>query len=282
MSSIYNLLSFPTNDPVLNGSTQVLADDVQLQMNLMPSLVNSWQQSDIANGDVGGYFSNPNQIGNDTTNTACSIVINAGIPVTGNTPTITSLLASTLTLANTLIHTTVPAFEYHTQRMSNVVEMNSDVTHPHYQLAIGYGKLLMFITNKTDNIQNNSPLIGSFGSILAANVINSNANTFLTLSQNFANTVNVVSTDDGFGNITITYQSNISLSNAQTLYDTANNLNNMMNTYRTQDTTFFTSSKSVMDAYNKVSGFSRLGQTETDLIMNHIGTDKIKTRLNSQ
>jgi uncharacterized membrane protein len=282
--SIYALLNFPSDDPVLSNNTMEMADDVKLQMNLAPNLVNSWQQEDIANDDTGDYFINPCQLGNDTTNAAATLVLTAGDGnnMSGNTSEITNLLYTAWHQSNTLLHLTVPAFEYHTQRMSNMQSMGSDMTNPHYELSTGYGKVLTFITNKTDGIQNNSVMLGSFGSILAANAISANANTFLTIAQNYANTINVTTTDDGLGGTITTYSSYISLANAQILADTANSIHTMMTTYRTQDTEFFTNSKAVMESYSKVSGFSRLGQTETDLIMNHIGSDKLKTRLSSE
>lgn len=269
MSSIYNRLGFPSSDPIVSGAVQELSPSAQMQMNLMPSLVNTWQQADIANADTGGYFYNPNQLGNDTVNTASTLILSKGNTVNGTTNTITTLLTNVYNKAGTLLSSTVPMFEYHTQRMSNVEDIGTDTTSPHYQLATGYGKIMMFLTNESDGIVDNSPIIGSFGSILAANAINSNANTFLTLSQSYVNSINVTS------------YSNLSLSTAQTLSDTANNIQNLMTTYRTQDISFFNNSKAVMDSYSAVSGFSRLGQTETDLIMNHIGTDKIKSRLES-
>ena len=76
---------------------------------------------------------------------------------------IVNLISSTQALAYTILHTTVPAFEYHTQRLSNMQGIGSDVTSPHYQTAIGYGKILTFITNKTDGVQNNSVVLGNFG-----------------------------------------------------------------------------------------------------------------------
>lgn len=283
-NSIYNLLGFPSADPVMSNYVQPLPDDVKMKMNLMPSLVTTWQQEDIANSDTGGYFSNPNQIGNNTSNTATQIILNAApFGVSGSSTNITGLISTTWTKANTILHTTVPAFQYHTQRMSNVEGIGSDVDTPHYELSIGYGKLLLVITNKTDGIEDNSTMIGSFGSILAANVISSNANTLLTMARLYANTIVVTTTGTGteLDPYVTTYSSNISLSNAQSLSDSTNAVYNLMNTYKTQDTTFFVNSKSVMDSYSSVSGFNKMGQTETDLIMNHIGTDKIKTRLNS-
>ena len=37
----------------------------------------------------------------------------------------------------------------------------------------------------------------------------------------------------------------------------------------------------VIDDYNKVDQFSTLGQTETQLLNNYIGSDKLKSRINS-
>jgi len=51
--------------------------------------------------------------------------------------------------------------------------------------------------------------------------------------------------------------------------------------YRNQDNTFYQNSKAVLEDFNKVRDFSKLGQSETDMIMNAIGSDKIKQRLNS-
>ena len=57
-SSIYALLNFPT-DPVYTSAVAPLSANVMVQMNLMPSLVNTWQQEDIANQDTSGYYQNP-------------------------------------------------------------------------------------------------------------------------------------------------------------------------------------------------------------------------------
>jgi hypothetical protein len=150
--------------------------------------------------------------------------------------------------------------------MSNVVPMDSEILYPHYDISIGYGKMMMYLTNKTDNVQNNSPMIGSFTSIFASNNINANANTFLTYTNIFISTTN-------------TTNSNISSTNANALFDVANTLYSMMTNYRQQDIDFYTNTKTVMDRYNAVSSFKNIGQTETDLINTYIGTDKIKTRL---
>jgi hypothetical protein len=278
-NSIFALLNFPSSDPITDSLVEPLSTNVQSQMNLTPTLVNSWQQQDIAQNSTSGYFYNPAASGISVANTAALTVANVagGNTVSGTTNTITSLISNTINVANSIITSTAAAFLYHTNRMSNVVDIGSDTTNPHYQTSISYGKVIMYIVNKTDNIQNNAPLIGSFGSIFAANAISANANTFLYYAQLYANTV----TSSVFGNTT-TYSSNISQVNAQAMSDSANAVNNMMNNYMTQDNNFYQNTKNVIAAFNTVSPLNKMGQTETDLVMNYIGTPKLTSRLSSQ
>jgi hypothetical protein len=273
-NSIYALLNFPFSDPVMNAAVQPFSANVQFQMNLMPSLVNTWQQDDIATANTGGYFQNP--VGTsiqNIRNNANNIVSITNNFMGGNTPNITALVTSTISLANNITTNTANQFLYHTNRMSNVIDITENVELPHYQTAIGYGKMITYITNKTDGVQNNSVLIGSFGSILAANSFNANANVYLYWSNLLSNSIY---TDMG-GN---TY-TNLSEANAQNVFAAFSSINNEMWNRRQQDIDFFTNTKTVMERYNDVNQFNNIGQTETDLIMNYIGTDKIKSRLTS-
>jgi hypothetical protein len=52
-----------------------------------------------------------------------------------------------------------------------------------------------------------------------------------------------------------------------------------MDTYRQKDTNFFQNSQMVVDRYNDVSQFNRVGQTELFLINNYIGTQNLKNNL---
>ena len=281
MTTLYNSLGFPQNDPIMVEAAQPLSANVMIQMNNMPQLIKTWQKEDIENDNIGGYFQNPNQLAiQNTTNSANIVLSYPG--VTGDTPTITGILSNLYSTSNTF-NSLLSNFQYHTDRMSNVTDMGYDMDNPHYELSIGYGKMIMYIVNQTDGIQNNSPMIGSFGSIFAANVISANANTFLSYAQLYSQTITTIITTEGDPPVTtITYTSNISLSDAQSLFNVANNLNNLMTTYMAQDKQFYQNTRTLSDNFHKVSGFNSMGQTETDLIMNHIGTDKIKTRLASQ
>ena len=281
MTTLYNSLGFPQNDPIMVEAAQPLSANVLIQMNNMPQLIKTWQKEDIENNNIGGYFQNPSELGINNTITAANNNLMYG-NVIGSSPTITNILSNLYTTSNTLI-SVASNFQYHTDRMSNVTDMGYDMDNPHYELSIGYGKMIMYIVNQTDGIQNNSPMIGSFGSIFASNVINANANTFLSYSQLYLQSITSSTTIEGDPPTAITTNtSNISLSNAQTLYNTANNLYNLMTTHMSQDKQFYQNTKILSDKLNKFSAFNNIGQTETDLIMNHIGTEKIKTRLASQ
>lgn len=273
-NSIYALLNFPSNDPTLNAAVVPFSANVQYQMNLMPNMVKTWQQDDIATNNVGGYFSNPVASGTQIVwNGANNIVSITSNFMGGNTANITTLVTDTIALANNISVNTANLFMYHTNRMSNIVDMDEQVQLPHYQTAIGFGKMITYITNKTDGVQNNSVLLGSFGSIVAANNVNANANVFIQWVNLLANSIY----SDGMGN---TYTS-ISLANAQNAYAAFSSMNNELWNRRQQDIDFFTNTRTVMDRYNQVGQFNNIGQTENDLIMNYIGTDKLKSRLNS-
>lgn len=272
-NSIYALLNFPSNDPTLNAAVESFSANVQYQMNLMPNLVSTWQQDDIATNNVGGYFTNPVESGTQIIwNGANNIVSITTNFMGGNTANITTLVTNTIALANNISVNTANMFMYHTNRMSNTIDLDADVELPHYQTAIGYGKMITYITNKTDGVQNNSVLLGSFGSIVAANNVNANANVFIYWANLLANTI--------YSDGTNTYTS-ISLANAQNAYAAFSAIDSELWNRRQQDINFFTNTRTVMDRYNQVSQFNNIGQTETELIMTFIGSDKLKSRLTS-
>ena len=272
-TSIYALLGFNSSDPIANSGVSQLSSNVITQMEMMPALVNSWQQQDIANQSTSGYYQNPLASGIQITlNSANTILANAASNG-GSSSTITNTLiyisrtASNLVSGSNGTGNICANFLDHTNRMSNMVGLDQRTYLPHYQISIGYGKIMMYLTNQSDGIQNNSPMIGSFTSILAANLINSNANTLLVLAQQYANSVNT----GGYSNLTLT-QVNTMNSVIQFLATEMVNL-------RANDITFYTNTQNVMSAYNAVTQFSNMGQSELSLVTNYIGTPKIVTRL---
>ena len=242
----------------------------------MPPLLNTWQTKDVADSNTSGYFVNP-MAGTISNITILSgNMANVSNSVTGTTNAITLLIQNTNNIAFQIANTTAPGFLYHTNRQSNVIPMDSNTDEVHYQTAMGVGKMLVYIVNQSDGVQNDSPIMGNFTSLYTGNTLNAQ----ITLANTYYNTFNTSISTVSFGvPPVITYQSSISLSTAQAMYNAFANLQNTMTTYRNQDNAFYQNSRAVMNDFNNVRDFSKMGQTEENLVLNVIGSDKIKQRL---
>jgi len=282
MSSIYNRLGFNSSDPTTANTVTPYTANVVNGMNLLPPLLNSWQTQDIAASDTSGYFVNPvatvTQTITITSGTIASLIT---ANLAGSTGTITTNLQTTKTYANTIYNTTAANYLYITNRQSNVVDPGTDVTTPHYKLAIGVGKMLSYITYQSDGVQNNSPIMGSFTSITLGNTLNTLSSTLSNVTIILANSITPGTGGGGGGGGGSPPTTSISLSDSQLLLSTVQQIYNLMYNYPAQDTQFFANSRSVMDDYHKVSQFSHLGATENYLLNNYIGTPKLLSRFNS-
>ena len=289
MASVYGRLGFNSSNPIANTAVQPLNSDLLTQMSFVPPWMNDWQKKDVAEANTSGYFQNPlvNTIIN-TQNVAdvMMAITSNNLNITGSTGTITALLANTMNNAISIgysntesqIVSEVDDFTYLTNRISNVVEHDGNMTVPHYQTATGYGTLLSYITNQTDGVQNNSPMIGCFTSLYTQNTLDALiANTtplLVILKNSITHSVSISPPSES-------YSSNISLSNAQSLDTNMAAIFSTMNSCRNNDTSFYQNSQEVVNDYNKVSVFTNLGQTESQLIQERIGTPKLLSRLNA-
>jgi hypothetical protein len=293
--SVYARLGFNSSNPIANSMVEPLSANVLSQMEMMPPWMNEWQTKDVAEANTGGYFQNPlvNTMINVGTVANTRLHIANGSHISGSTNTITTLLANTKNVSHTLTYSNteleivseIETFTYFTNRLSNVTPMDQNITLPHYQTAIGFGKMMMYLTNQSDNVQNNSPMTGSFTSLYSGNTLDSavvnTASLLVTLNNSI--TIGTTTGTDANGNpITITtYSSNISLADAQKLCNNMYGILNTMQSCITNDTTFFQNSSLVLNDYNIVAQFKAMGQTENQLIMEKIGSPKLLERLNS-
>lgn len=277
MSSVYGRLGFNYNDPKTDSTVENYTANVVNGMNLVPTLLNSWQTQDVGSSNTGGYFVNP--VANVTQiiwNTSNSIVqLTNGL--SGSTGAITTNIQNAGIDAYDVANTGANNYLYITNRQSNVVPADTDTSTPHYKTATGVGKMLSYITFQTDGVQNNSPIMGNFTSITLGNTLNSLSNTLVNVTGILANSITIV--PDGNGGFANT--SNISLSNSQLLYNTIHQISNTIVYYPAQDKQFFMNSQNVVSDYSNVSSFSHIGATESYLLNTFIGTDKIKSRINS-
>jgi hypothetical protein len=260
-TGVYATLGYNFSDPnadVLNLSANTVA-----HLNSMPAFIDTWQAQDIANNAVGGYYQNP-----VASNTSSIITISQTMITVANTGASQNIANCDLivTAANTLANVAA-SFLAHTDRISGVTPfVGQDVVNPYYDTAMGLGKTALYITNQTDNITNTSPILGSFTSILIGPQVGS-AN--VTLANNLVTLTNGVTAN----NLTETQISQI-------LSDISNT-NTLLITRQNADVTYYTNLRSFVDKYNSVKKFSNMGETETYLVNNFVGTDKIKERINS-
>ena len=288
-SGVYSTLGFNYNDP--NNNIVELSANTQSSMNSVPPVITSWQAQDIANDNVGGYTYNP--VSNSVywmSNTAYTL--SGYSPIVGSTGAITLLInqiqsnCAYLSIGNETYSQNALTFLYHTDRLSNIRTQADDATAhidgtnlPYYQIAIQAAKSATYIVNQTDGIANNSVMLGSFTSILEANQINQLAKTLDTNSKTLIETLTLIPVGEGMGSDY--YTSNISLSAASTIANNFANVVAIMTQRETADKAFYVNLKNLITNYNTTKQYTNLGDSQSLLLNNFIGTPKLKSRINS-
>jgi hypothetical protein len=262
-TGVFATLQYSFDDP--NGAVQTFSANTQAHLNTMPAFIESWQAQDIANNDVGGYFQNPvNAYVNTIITYSSAIRDNAGAAIAANS--VISGLDNVVNVANSLA-TTANAFLAHTNRISGVTPFNGqDDTIPFYDTAMGLGKSAIYVMNQTDGIINSAPIMGSFTSVLVGPQVYANANTITIDSVTLAT---VIAANTANASAITQIQTNLS------------NINSHLSGRQTNDYTFYTNLKSFMDKYNQAKKFSNMGETQSFLVENYIGSNKLLTRLNA-
>jgi len=263
--SIFGKLSFDSANT--ESVVSPLSNNVISTMNQMPPLLNDWQQADSNNSVVGGYLVNP--VANVTQgvwNTANTIITIPGLQE--------ALPDIYLTVNN--LRSSCNNFIRHTNRISGVSSMSDEPLEPHYSTAIGISKIVMYIVFRSDGIQNNAPLMGNFTSL----TVNDTLSTMNTSISSYSSTMthSILATSDEFGT---TYSSNLTPTQITTITSGLNSIKNVMDTRRTNDVNFYNNSRAIVNEYNILKQFSNPGQSEIYLLNNYIGTEKLKSRINS-
>lgn len=287
MAELFYKLGYNFDDP--NGYVGDFSSNVISHLENVPSVIEDWQSQDIADDNVGGYLQNP--VGTVTQNISSSAnniiftlspganvanIPNLTVSISGTTPTINTVFQNILNVASSLYLQSSDAtngFKAHTDRVSGVTNFtdyleNTTINEkPFYNTIMAYSKVGVYIMYQTDEVSNSSTVLGSMTSILIKPQLDGYSNTIST----YANTINS-SITAGVSNMTLTA--------ATEIYNNLANTNNLMNTRRTHDENFFTNLRTLIGNYNNTRQFSRMGETQLDLMNSHIGTDKLKDRIN--
>jgi hypothetical protein len=267
MSSIYNRLGY-------NFDTTKFGDDVNLAPGANNFLNNSsinlsqWQVDDIATSTATGYYQNPySSVLNNIT-----IVLN-GMAANCNISSITFNVAPTQanTLYSSIVNalTAVSDFTTHTNYISGVERSANTVLYPDLNTALSIGRQVLALTNKSDQTQNNVPVLGSFTSLYIRDDVDSRSNAIIIDSRTLGNSLYV---EDGN-----TY-SNISISSINTIITDVNSLQTLLATRRNGDINFYQNSLAIVRDYQTVLTFSSVGDTQNSLLQ-IVGTTKLKDDL---
>ena len=244
-SGIFDTLNYNFDDP--NGLVTPLSQDAQKHLDSMPPFISTWQAQDIKNNDVGGYYRNP--VANDVI-----ILRSAAFRLAeGDPESPTSLMTTAIKLANT-----ANTFLEHTNRLSGITpDTGEDSVNPYLEIAMNTGKIVLYVTNQTDSIKNTAPIMGSFTSILIGPQIKANSETINTYAYS-----------------TITTQLQM-----DTIEAYLTSANTYMRSRINSDISYYTNLKDFINKYNETKKFNKAGETEMNLLMNVIGTEKLKSRI---
>jgi len=282
MATLFDRTGFNFTDT--SGTITTLPNTAIQQLNTAPALVpNQWMKDDLINNDTSGYYKNPvanscNIIWN-TANTLVSIANNLQ-GISNTTPLWTTIYT---TLGNIVdANTEMVQFINHTNRISGVVPITANTeaaAKPCLEQALQVGRALTYLVYQVDGREDNAPMLGSFTSILVANTISDYANTIVT----YPNTVNnsISTTIDPVTSLPIN-TSNLTYNTVNSIVEFANTLYTLLHDRRVHDENFYTTSNELVNEAKNIRRYSNLGASESSLVDNLVGTDKLKSRIANQ
>jgi hypothetical protein len=256
--NIFDRLGFPAslNDEVIEYSNTTIN-----RLNSMPQLLNAWQLQDMSNNNSSAYFINP-------ANTHIVILKDNILSIETLCNGVLDLTTIFTAANNVITSNNLIDFSLHTDRMSNVLDPSVDEELPHYKTAISLGKILTYLLYQSDGVTNNSVLIGSFGSILKYNTVSQ-------YSQTIANDKILIENSINAGSSNLTTQQKTAITS------NINAMNTFVYTTMTEDKNFYANSRTLVSEYSTLRELNSMGQTQNNLILNYIGSEKLLERLNS-
>jgi hypothetical protein len=273
------------------------SDNVLAHMNAIPKLLDDWQFEDLANDDVNGYFKNP--VANVTSDiiSVCGTLVSllSAVPATnttavqGSTGAITTLFTNINSLSSNVAGFNGTEFIEHTNRISGVTPIAASPSSsgrdtallPHYDTAMATGQLMMYLTYQSEGVQNNSPIMNNFTSIVIEDDLNSLRSNISSYYTTISNSITV--TGGGTDALTDPFvrTSNLSSIVVTDMFNNIQNIDTTLAEKRNNDEIYYNTSRQVSQDFNELRKFNNMGATANNLIQNYIGSDKLLTRLNS-
>lgn len=283
MPSVFGRLTYNFDDTKY-GDAFYLTTETKNYLNTSPLEIKTWQKTDIANGNIQNtnYFKNPVI---NVTNTIISTVNTFNV-VFANVVSFDSAPTLNLDFAYQTIATLeleLAKYKTHTSNVAGVNDSTQTVTgdgasiidYPDYKKSVGLGQQLLQLVNVTDGVQNASPLLGSMTSLFIGDELASNLTIITSDLQALNATIRqVVVVGGGDPPSNTFYYSNITAANANTIMSHFATANTMLRVRREHDWDFYRNGVSIVNDYFKVDSLGRLGNTQSYLVNNLIGTDR--------
>lgn len=273
MTTIFSQLGY--NYTPSHNEIVTFANTVTDNLNTVPQLLDKWQYDDLKNNDtaITNYVENPVSSIASTLRSTCISIASACSDV-NTLITIVSAAGSACTACDN--------FVAHTNRLAGLVEPNASTYNlPHYDMAIGTGKVLVNIIYQADGIQNNAPIMGNFTSLFIEDTLTTEYNTISGYPTLISNSISVNTWDDGLGNTFTENVSSLTTEQINTIVSNVGTITSTMNTRRTHDENFYTNSRSVLDKYQRLRKFKKdgIGTSEVNMINDYIGTTRLKNNI---
>jgi hypothetical protein len=264
MSTLIDRLQFNFDTTKFGTSLDLPEESVNTIESMATDIeLTDWQLDDMANNDVIAtkYYSNPlanvcSSVGANLNNLVVSI------------STISAPNSATMNLLNSTLNCIIQLdrFKSHTDNVSGVSETTGSANIPTYLTAINAGQSLVTLLYKTDGVANSLPALGSMTSLFIESDLIANNTSIGANCQIFINSVSSNTTS----------LSNTSINNIRS---TIESLDTFLHGRWSHDWIFYENSVKLMDDYFKMSNFNNIGSTQSYLINNYIGTDKVKSNL---
>ena len=261
------------------GNSIELTNETKETLNNSPFGLKEWQKELVRNGpnNLTDYYRDPtiNVVSSlETQVNLMKSVINS-IEIWDNN---SATGQATNILYNTFSTDTINYFKKHTSNISGLTTSlgTAGTNIPDHVKIMSLGQTTILLVHNIDGSANALPLLGCMTSLFVNDEITSNTavitNDIITL-QNSKRTA--VDPDTGYSNV----YSNLSSVGVDALYAHALTANNLLWDRRTHDFTVFGNSMNILNDYMLVNRLGSVGNTQTYLINNYIGTDLYKEKL---
>jgi len=285
MATLFEQLEYNFTDT--GGTIQNYNDDVLEKMDKMPPLLEEWQYDDLKNedSDVTNYLQNP------TKQVTQQIIakVNEIIGVSSGVTNLGSIQSACLNIVDhyvagsgefdppVFVQGSSSKYIEHCDRLSGLVKPNEDTALlPHYDMAIGIGKSLVYLMYQADGIQNNAPILGSFTSILIGGDLEQKMQLIIDYPDLIENSITCV--PDGDTGNTIC-SSNLTSQVITQIQTNLNSIQTLFNGRRLHDENYYANASALLEKFQEMKRYKAPGQTETELLTNILGTERLKSNL---